>query len=187
MARRATSKGRPAKKAEAPLVIARVDEVLSLRLDGASRADICGYVREQEAAPSSSWAVARRGRPMSEAQIERYIQRADTIMREQAARIREGAFDDHLAMRRARYAACCVAGDNATALACLKDEAKLLNLYPAEARVLTGAGGGPIKTEARVTHDGDGLPPAEAVRMFLAGLAAQPGGGAAAIPPDGGA
>lgn len=176
-------------KADAPMVQARLDEVLQLRLDGAARWDICGYVREKEAEPDNAWSVARRGRPLSESQIERYIQRADEIVREQAGRLREEAFARHLAQRQARYAACVLAGDNATALACLKDEAKLLDLYPAEKKrhEHSGKDGKPI--EAKVTDGGSGLPPVEAVRIFLAGLASRPGGGGsgpAALPADGG-
>lgn len=145
MARKKKSETGPSVKADAPLAQARLNEVLHLRLDGAARWDICEYVRVKEVDPASPWAVAKRGRPLSESQIERYIQKADAIIRESAARLRDGAVERHLAMRQARYAAACRAGDNATALACLKDEARLLGLYPAARHEHFGEGGGPIR------------------------------------------
>lgn len=174
---------RKKKHAEGPLVEARLAEVLQLRLDGASRWDVCQYVseKEQDSEPSH-WSLKARERPMSTRQVERYIAEADRAVRELAARLRESAMDRHLAQRQARYASCVLAGDNATALACLKDEAKLLDLYPAERKrhEHTGKDGKPI--EAEVKHDA----PAEyapAVLAFaqsvLAGLAV------GAIPADG--
>lgn len=171
------------KHAEAPLVEDRTAEVLQLRLDGATRWDILQYVAEKEKdSEPNHWSLKPRERPMSSRQVENYIAAADKHVRALAARLRTDAMDRHLAQRQARYAACVLAGDNANALACLKDEAKLLDLYPAERKrhEHTGKDGAPI--EAEVKHDG----PAEYgpavlafARSVLAGLAM------GAVPADG--
>lgn len=158
------------KKAEAPLVQARLDEVLQLRLDGAARHDICQYVSAQEQAPSGHWTLRPGEGPMSGRQVARYIEAADQAVKAMAAEIRQDAFDQQLAMLMARYAACCTAGDNATALACLRDRGKLLGLYPAGkvSHEHSGKDGKPI--EVKGTDPAASLAPyAAVISAFLAG------------------
>lgn len=139
-------------------VQSRVEDVLRIRLDGAEMWDIREYAREK------GWAV-------SDAQLYRYLARADGMIAESAMADRPALVRLHLAKRRALYARCVQSGEMRTALSCLQDEAQLLGLYPAQKHEHAGQGGTAIVVtvveavrpagliDAR-PHDGDGDGPA---------------------------
>jgi len=76
---------------------------------------------------SKKWGVSER-------QVYYYVRRAQTLIREQAERVRQEAFDEHLMARRLLRKEAHDAGDGWLELATLKDEARLLGLYSAEQR-----------------------------------------------------
>ena len=96
----------------------RVEVVCRLLLQGDSLSDICENSRK-------SWGV-------SASQVYRYAQRARALIKQEAARVREEAFDEHLVARRRMRKEAHDADDKWLAFAVLKDETKLLGLYPAE-------------------------------------------------------
>lgn len=152
------ARGPSKKKADDTTVEARVTDVLRLKLDGAARHDVLQYVAEKEALPESPgepnpWRLGPREKPMSVRQVDEYMARATAEIKRIAGEARADALDQHLAMRRARYAASCVAGDNATALRCLDSEARLLDLFPADKHEHAGPGGGPIQ-QVVIKHAG---------------------------------
>lgn len=108
----------------------RVEELLRLRLDGAEFWDICEYVREKDKDAGSVWHRGPNEEPLSESQIRRLMARADELIRTSRQHDREQNIDLHLARRRNLYAKALLAGDVRVALACLRDEAELLGLYP---------------------------------------------------------
>ncbi len=95
----------------------RIDEVFRLRLNGAILQDIRDFAQE------NGWDV-------SDAQLGRYMQKADEMMAEELTRGRKKRLALHLARREFLYAKAVLAGDLRTALAVLKDNAQLCNLYP---------------------------------------------------------
>jgi hypothetical protein len=100
-------------------VAARVHEVLRIRLDGASFADLKDFAKE------AGWNVSDR-------QLKTYITRADRLL---AAEIEKDAgklLSFHVAQRRQLLARCINSGDLSTALRTLDSEAQLLNLFPAK-------------------------------------------------------
>jgi hypothetical protein len=136
----------PAKTAHADAltVTRRIDDVLRIRLDGAQFWDLCGFVREKESEEGSAWLLPLGATPLSESQIRRYQAEADALIVSAHERSRKVLFRRHLAQRRHLYAKACLAGDVAAALNCLKDEAKMLGLYPAERPKLGGDDGKPL-------------------------------------------
>jgi hypothetical protein len=118
-------------------VLKRVEEVFKLRLGGAEFADI----REYAAAPEQAWNV-------SNTQLWRYIAAADKLVKERFDAKAEHLLARHLLQRRTLYAHAMGAGDFRTALAILRDEAELENLYPAKKTEVTGKDGGPLQTVA---------------------------------------
>jgi hypothetical protein len=92
----------------------RVNAVLQLRLEGAEFPQICQYV--------SAWNVSQRT-------IWRYIQAADKRCERYFDSKASYLLARHLLQRRQLYAAALKAGDHATALRILQDEAKLESLY----------------------------------------------------------
>jgi hypothetical protein len=123
-----TAKGKP--KATKATVDRRVEELLRIRLDGAELWDIREYVREQEAKEGSAWHLADGQKPLSDAQLYRYLQRVDSHIAEATREGRKRALRRHLAQRRNLYAKAVLQGDVKAALAVLRDEAALLDLYP---------------------------------------------------------
>ncbi len=87
-------------------------------LQGDSLSNICEISRK-------SWGV-------STSQVYRYAQRARALIKKEAARIREEAFDEHLVARRRMRKDAHDADDKRLAFDILKDETKLLDLYPAD-------------------------------------------------------
>jgi hypothetical protein len=117
---------------------ARVEEILQIRLRGAQYHDILKHAEENK------WDVGER-------QIRNYIAQGDEILEQTLEKDRQRLLNRHLAQRQTLYAHAFAAADYATAKAILKDEAELLNLYPAKRTELTGANGGPLQTEVVMT------------------------------------
>src|SRR5262245_44540262 len=114
-------------KSDRATVAKRVEEVLQLRLAGAEVWDILQYAAEQE----PPWNVGER-------QIRNYIAAGDKLLEQSLEKDRERLLNRHLAQRRALLARCLAVADFKTALAVIKDEADLLNLYPPKRTELTG-------------------------------------------------
>lgn len=112
----ANTTGKPRKSTNA-VIAARVDEVLRIRIDGAGFHDIRRYAAE------NGWGVSDR-------QLERYIGKADRLLRERLERKASRLRALTVAKMRNLYARAVQAADYRTALACLQAEAKLLGLYP---------------------------------------------------------
>ena len=77
-------------------------------------------------AEENKWEVGER-------QIRNYIAQSDEILEQTLEKDRNRLLNRHLAQRQTLYAHAFAAADYATAKAILKDEAELLNLYPAQA------------------------------------------------------
>jgi hypothetical protein len=122
----------------------RLDEVYAIRVDGATIHDVRRYVAEKEAAGEQPWTIPDGGRPVSERTLWRYIQQTDRMMDEVSRESRKRMRRRHLAQRRNLYAKALAQGDIKAALSVLRDEAELLNLYPARKTQVTGKGGGPV-------------------------------------------
>lgn len=125
-------------KSDKTTIRARVEEILQIRLRGAQYADIVKHAEENK------WDVGER-------QIRNYIAQGDEILEQTLERDRQRLLNRHLAQRQTLYAHAFASADYATAKAILKDEAELLNLYPAKRTELTGANGGPLQTEVVMT------------------------------------
>ncbi len=107
------------KKANNAVVRQRVEEVFRQRLGGAGFAD----VRQFASAPEQQWGVSDR-------QLWRYIAAADALMAERFDAKAPHLLAKHLLQRGQLYAHAMGAGDFATALRVLQDEARLEGLYP---------------------------------------------------------
>jgi hypothetical protein len=137
-----------AKKANATKLrtLRRVDDLLRIRLDGAEFWDVCKFVRAGEAEEGSAWELPEGATPLSDSQIRRLMAKADRAVEASHVRSRRKLMRRHLAQRRNLHAKSVLAGDYRTGLACLRDEAELLGLYPPK-RVkaeVSGEGGGPL-------------------------------------------
>ena len=143
-------------------VRARAEEVLRIRLDGAQFWDVREYVRENEPKAGSSWFLADGAKPLSDGQLWRYIAKADALIAESCRASRKKLIRRHLAQRRNLYAKAVTSNDLRTALACVQDEAALLDLYPAKRAELTGKGNATLVVQIveEVIGRGDASPPA---------------------------
>jgi hypothetical protein len=92
---------------------------LKLRLGGAEFADL----REYALAPEQAWNV-------SDGQLWRYIKAADRLCKRNFDAKADHLLARHVLQRRQLYAHAMGAGDFATALRVLQDEARLEGLYP---------------------------------------------------------
>jgi hypothetical protein len=117
-------------KADKALSARRVHEILCIRLDGAQWWDVLQFVREKEREEGSAWFVPQGAKPLSEAMIRKYQQRADALMLQAHGKSRQRLIRRHLAQRRHLYGKAVLAGEIDTALRVLQDEAKLAGLYP---------------------------------------------------------
>lgn len=95
----------------------RVVQVYELLLSDTTYVDICRYV-------SDKWGLTSRT-------ADRYIQKAYALIGEEAARIRKNALERHLTQRAFIRHKALKEGDRRLFVDILKDEAKLLDLYPA--------------------------------------------------------
>jgi len=118
-------------KSDKATIQQRVNEILTIRLQGAEFSDIVQYASEKQ------WGVGER-------QLRNYIRKTDELLAETLERDREKLLNRHVAQRRALYARCMSVSDYSNARAVLADEAKLLDLYPAKKTELTGKGGEPF-------------------------------------------
>ena len=119
------------------VVARRVEEVIRIRLDGAEFWDVCEFAREKEGEEGSAWFLSPNDKPMSDSNLRRYIAKADAIIETSTARNRKKLIRQHTAKRRNLYAKAVLSADYRTALACLRDEAELLALYPNAKHVVT--------------------------------------------------
>lgn len=111
----------------------RVQMVYELLLSDSSRYHIIQFVIE-------TWGVKTSS-------ADKYIRKANDLISEEAARIREDALERHLAQRTFLRNKALRADDNRLAFDILRDESKLLDLYPAERKEVTGQGGEPVKVK----------------------------------------
>lgn len=126
----------------------RVNELLRIRLDGAELYDVREYVHEKQKDPNSCWHNPALTRPLSDATIYRYLRLADDELKKSCRHGRQRMLRLALARRRALYARAVNAGDYRTALACARDEAELLGLYPTPDDALKAAADKLAKTLA---------------------------------------
>src|SRR5262245_40913311 len=99
----------------------RVHEVFKLRLGGAEMPDLRAHAQAQT--PPCD---------VSDGQLWRYVKAADALCVKYLDGKSEHLLSRHILQRRHLYAHAMSAGDYRTALAVLKDEAALENLYPAK-------------------------------------------------------
>jgi hypothetical protein len=123
-------------KANKAQVEARVTELLRRRLAGTEFWDIREYVREREQEEGSPWKLADGQKPLSDSQLWRYLARVDQRIADDCRASRKKQLRLHLAQRRCLYARALAQGDIRAALACKRDEAELLGLYPKDTDAL---------------------------------------------------
>jgi hypothetical protein len=165
-------------KATKAQVEARVTELLRIRLDGAEFWDVREYVREREQEDGSPWRLAEGQKPLSDSQLWRYLARVDRLIAASCRASRKKLLRRHLAQRRALYAKAVSQGDTRAALACVRDEAELLGLYPPKRTEVAGPAGGPLifSVEEAVAADRE-LEEAQGDRLHGDGGPALPDGG----------
>lgn len=122
----------------------RVEEILSIRLDGAQFCDVRQYVAEKQAAGEPPWTIPEGGKPMSERTLWRYIAKTDKLIAESCQESRKKLLNRHLAQRKHLYARAVNSGDIRAALSVLRDEAELRGLYPAKGIKVGGPDGEPL-------------------------------------------
>jgi hypothetical protein len=123
------AEAKPRAKASKALAARRVEDILRIRLDGAEWWDVVQYVRENQSEQGSAWFVADGEKPLSEAMIRKYQERADKLVVASHEKSRKKLLRRHLAQRRNLYARAVTTGELATALRCLDSEALLLGLH----------------------------------------------------------
>jgi len=106
------------KKSTNAVVAQRVEEILRIRIDGASFGNIRDYANQ----PERAWGL-------SDSQLKRLIQKSDDLLKERTERSRGRATRLHLSRRESLYARALQAADFRTALAALDSDAKLRGLY----------------------------------------------------------
>jgi hypothetical protein len=165
-------------KATKATVEQRVEEILRLRLDGAEFWDIREYAREKAMEAGSLWQLAEGQKPLSDAQLWRYMGRADKMITEGFRASRRRLFRRHLAQRRRMYSKAMQDGDIKTALSVAQDEAALLNLYPPKRTEVSGKGGAALQVESVVLTDEQRLAALAAInaRLGVASKGLHPGG-----------
>jgi len=126
----------------------RVETVYRLILQGETIPNICQNLSKIEG--------------VSERTVRRYVARARAMVHAEAKRIREEAFDEHLAARRRMRKEAHDAHDGRLAFDILRDEAKMLELYPAEKQKQEG------EIVLRVVRDGTASPFKAASREAMA-------------------
>lgn len=119
----------------------RVRVIYELLLTDTPRPDIIQYC-------SNQWGVSAKT-------TDNYVKAANELIVEEAARMRENAFEKHLAQRALIRSKALKDGDRRLAFEILRDETKLLDLYPSAKHELTGAEGAPIKVIQIATPDLD--------------------------------
>ena len=110
----------------------RVRAVYELLLSDAPRPDILQYC-------SNQWDVSAKT-------TDNYIKAATKLISEEAARMRKNSMNKHLAQRALLRYKALKDNDKRLAFEILRDESKLLDLYPADRKEISGPDGGPINT-----------------------------------------
>jgi len=105
----------PGKRSSAVVVAERVEQILSLRIAGASFAGLRDF------AAQSGWGV-------SDSQLKKYVQKSDLLLKERTESGRGRATRLHLARREMLFARALQVNDHRTALAVLDSSAKLRGL-----------------------------------------------------------
>ncbi|MGH9929005.1 MAG: hypothetical protein ACREA9_07225, partial [Pyrinomonadaceae bacterium] len=111
----------------------RLQEIIKIRLAGATFSDIRPYAAE------NGWNLADRT-------LWHYVKKSNEALAQHAEKTRDELINRHLGQRRKIYAKCVAGGDYTVALAALKDEANLLGLYPEK-----GQSEKPATTQTNVT------------------------------------
>lgn len=109
----------------------RIQDILPLRLRGSEAWEICNHVWEKEREPGSPWQLEPGHAPLTYSGICYYIDKCDRIIVGSLSEKREKMIRRHIAQRQALYSRCVQRGEYATAAGILRDQAKLLRLYPA--------------------------------------------------------
>lgn len=113
----------------------RVQIVLRLRLRGWELHDLVVWANQprdpNNPADLRPWGVG-------ESSIRKYLTEADRLIARALKEDREITVNRHIAQRRDLYRQCLAAGDRATALKVLADEAKLLGLYEPDRLLVQG-------------------------------------------------
>jgi len=122
----------------------RLEEILEIRLSGATFFDARRYLAEKEAAGEEPWTIPDGGRPVSERTLWRYLQQVDRMIAQTCREGRKRRIRLHIARRHNLYAKSVAQGDMRAALAVLRDLAELQGDYPSKKTELTGKAGGPI-------------------------------------------
>lgn len=123
-------KGKKKPKATEPVIAARIQEILQIRLDGAETWDCMSYVAEKQQEDVFPWRMGKRTQPISERQIRRYIQQADAKIVAETMTLDPDAFRRHVAKVKAIHARAVNSGDLSNARGALNDVAELLGFYP---------------------------------------------------------
>jgi hypothetical protein len=119
------------KRAAKTLVDARVNDLVTIILDGAVlEFDLCEFVREREKEAGSPWHLGDGETPLSYSQIRRYAARAQKVIHDTTRTSRKRLLRTHVARRQHLYAKAVNQGDLRAAAAILKDLAELQGLYP---------------------------------------------------------
>ncbi len=101
----------------------RIRAVFELLLSDTPRPDIMQY-------SANNWGLTTR-------QTDKYIAWANDLVSEEAARLKTKSFEQHLIKRSGLRHKALKAGDMRLAFEILKDESKLLGLYPAKESKVT--------------------------------------------------
>jgi hypothetical protein len=109
------------------------------RIQGAEFRHILEHVSEKEPVPESPWFLKEAQKPLSDAQLRRYINRADKQFADDLSSSRKINVGRHIAVRRHLYTQALARGDLRTVLAAANSEAKLLGLAPATGVEVTGS------------------------------------------------
>src|SRR5262249_49154062 len=120
----------PMAKADKALAARRVDDVLRIRLDGARWWDVRDFVREKEKEEGSAWFVAAGDKPLSDAMIRKYQERADRLVDQEHEKSRKRLFRRHVARLNHLYGRATTTGELSVARAILRDLAEMQRLLP---------------------------------------------------------
>jgi hypothetical protein len=130
-----------AKKTTKAQRVQRVRLIYELLLSDTPRPTIIQYC-------SNQWGVSAKT-------ADNYVKSANVLIVEEAARMRENVLEKHLVQRAHIRHRAFEAGDQRLAFDILRDESKLLDLYPSAKHEVTGADGGPVKVIRVETDDLD--------------------------------
>lgn len=81
----------------------RLEEVLRIRIDGAQRWEVRGYIREREQGPTAAepWTIAKGGHGLTDAEIDELSAAADLIVLESVEEDLANVLARQIAQRRA--------------------------------------------------------------------------------------